>query len=128
MDWFEKQIVGPLREIAKNWGGKRSSLWNDVRKEHLKKFPACAICGREDVQMNVHHIHPFHVRPDLELAPDNLITLCRDHHFDFGHLRMWKSWNVNIREDALIWSNRFKNRLDQKRIISILDIKTEEKI
>ncbi len=52
MDWFEKQIVGPLREIAKNWGGKRSSLWNAVRKEHLKKFPACAICGREDVQVN----------------------------------------------------------------------------
>lgn len=114
MDWFEKQIVGPLREIAKNWGNERSSIWNEVRKEHLKKFPACAICGREDVQMNVHHIHPFHVRPDLELASENLITLCRDHHFDFGHLRSWKSWNANIREDAMIWSNRFKNRPGSK--------------
>jgi hypothetical protein len=46
----------------------------------------------------------------LELDRANLITLCRDHHFWFGHLGSWSSWNANVREDAAIWRAKIANR------------------
>ncbi len=46
----------------------------------------------------------FHLHPNLELDPRNLITLCelpgRDHHLLIGHLDEWESYNVNVRDDA----------------------------
>jgi hypothetical protein len=43
---------------------------------------------------------PFHIRPNLELDPSNLITLCRGHHLYVGHNGNWKLWNPRVREDA----------------------------
>jgi hypothetical protein len=54
--------------------------------------------------LQVHHIKPFHLHPNLELDPRNLITLCelpgRDHHLLIGHLDEWESYNVNVRDGA----------------------------
>jgi 5-methylcytosine-specific restriction endonuclease McrA len=48
----------------------------------------------------VHHKVPFHDRPELELDPTNLVTLCgpkhRNHHLDIGHLGDYKCYNHNI--------------------------------
>jgi hypothetical protein len=47
---------------------------------------------------------PFHLYPQLELDPSNLITLCeikgRDHHLLIGHLDDWESYNPNVRSDT----------------------------
>ena len=76
-------------------GTPRSSGWPKVEKAHLAEQPACVACGsRKD--LNAHHILPFHVRPDLELADKNLVTLCRFDHFVFGHFHDWKSWNPDV--------------------------------
>ena len=83
---------------------KRSRQWPRVERAHLKFEPCCAACGsRERVQ--VHHRLPFHLRPDLELAPANLITLCEPkgpggHHLSIGHLGNWKRYNPNVEQDA----------------------------
>ena len=62
----------------------RATQWPTVRANHVAKYPRCAACGSGEA-LNVHHIEPFHERPDLELDPANLITLCRRHHFEIGH-------------------------------------------
>lgn len=77
----------------------RSADWPAVEREHLRKEPGCRACGSTR-DLNVHHIVPFHVRPTLELAPGNLVTLCRAHHLVFGHLMNWAGWNANVIRDA----------------------------
>lgn len=64
--------------------GERSSEWQAVRNDFVKRNPFCAACGSIK-SLNVHHIEPFHLRPELELDEWNLITLCRRHHFEIGH-------------------------------------------
>ena len=91
-------------DIAKRHGRERSPQWQRVRKEHLLREPACAACGHKGRGLQVHHIKPFHLHPQLELDPRNLITLCelrgRDHHLLLGHLNAWESYNEHVRDDA----------------------------
>lgn len=88
----------------------RSSGWSKVRKEHLKKEPCCAACGKTS-KLEVHHIKPVHQFPELELEPSNLITLCADPcHLIFGHLKYWKSWNVDVVADCNEYYEKLKNR------------------
>jgi 5-methylcytosine-specific restriction enzyme A len=94
-------------------GKKRSTGWRRVRAEHLRRQPRCAVCGGTRV-LEVHHVQPFHLHPDLELDPKNLITLCESpglacHHV-FGHLGDWKSWNIHVRRDAQAWGRRLAGR------------------
>jgi 5-methylcytosine-specific restriction enzyme A len=84
--------------IDKMYG--RSSQWRKVRAEHLKKHPTCAACGRKE-GLEVHHIVPYHISPERELDPTNLITLCGKYcHFVFGHFMDWKSWNDEVIQDC----------------------------
>jgi hypothetical protein len=59
----------------------------------------CRCCGSKE-NLNVHHITPFHLDASKECDPDNLVTLCRDHHFVVGHLRNWKDSNPNVCADC----------------------------
>lgn len=77
----------------------RSPQWSAVRGEHLQREPACVACSASR-KVDVHHVLPFHERPDLELDRANLITLCPRCHFVFGHLCDWRSWNDGVRRDA----------------------------
>ncbi len=90
--------------IARKHGHERSPEWSRVAHEHLAHEPACVACGHRGQGLQVHHIKPFHLHPNLELDPRNLITLCerpgRDHHLLIGHLDEWESYNVNVRDDA----------------------------
>lgn len=88
-------IQGFFREKFKG----RSPEWRKVRKLHLKDNPRCVVCYTKK-NLQVHHIEPFHLRPDLELNLTNLVTLCGDHHLLFGHLDYWKSWNPAVLEDC----------------------------
>ena len=93
--------------------GPRSSEWVQVLSDFVRKHPRCEACG-SGYNLNVHHIVPFHQRPDLELVEDNLITLCREHHFRIGHdpdgkgprKPSWLESNPNVRQDAKNWSKR----------------------
>lgn len=94
-------------------GSKRSDKWPAVREAHLKKEPVCQCCG-EDKNLQCHHLKPFHLHPELELEDSNLITLCefpsRNCHILFGHLRNFKSFNVNCEKDVKIWREKVSKR------------------
>ena len=89
-----------LHEAKKS--SERSPLWDNVRNKFLKKNNACAACGTKK-ELQVHHVKPFHLHPELELEPTNLITLCMDEHdchVNIGHGDSFKAYNPNVREDA----------------------------
>lgn len=88
----------------------RSNDWPKVRKQHLDKHNFCAACGKTK-KLEVHHIKPVHKYPDLELDPNNLITLCADPcHIVFGHLKHFKSWNKDVIEDCENYLSKIRNR------------------
>lgn len=100
MNWF-RNLFFQIRF------GVRSSHWGDVRKAHLKKHPKCEVCGKKP---EVHHIKPYHLHRELELDPNNLISLCRTDHFLFGHLCDWKAYNPEARKDTDIFSYKISER------------------
>lgn len=86
------------------YGASRSPRWRKVRAQHLKNNPRCIACGHKK-NLEVHHIKPFHLFPELELEPSNLITLgakcpSGNHHYLFGHCHDWHSYNPDVRETA----------------------------
>lgn len=96
-------------------GARRSSKWSGVRKAHLSRFPNCAVCcGTEKTE--VHHVQPFHMKPELELDPSNLITLCESKkngincHLLQGHLGDFKCVNSAVRSDTAIWNHKIGTR------------------
>ena len=69
----------------------------------------CAATGStKDVEL--HHLQPFHLHPELELDENNVIWLNRDIHFFLGHLGSWKSYNEDIVEDAKWLREKIRNR------------------
>ena len=95
---------------AKKVYGKvnRSSKWPALRRTILDINKKCAVCGRKE-KLEVHHIIPFNVRPDLELEPTNLIVLCADPcHFVFGHLYNWSRYNKAVIKDAMEWKEKIE--------------------
>lgn len=82
---------------------RRSSLWPAARRRHLAEHPECVACGSR-ARIEVHHVRPFHLYPDMELDPDNLISLCENEghncHLIWGHLLLWAAWNPTVRRDA----------------------------
>ncbi len=94
---------------------KRSDHWVTVRADHLKNNPVCEVCGGSS-NLEVHHIRPFHLHPELELDPNNLITLCEakkdgvNCHLWFGHIGNFKSFNVDVLANAAEWALKLKNR------------------
>jgi len=95
-------------------GAKRSRKWRAVRKAHLEQFPSCAVCG-DTKKLEVHHRIPFWAAPGLELAPSNLITLCRKSsrvknmacHRIWGHLGDYQRVNEAVASDAAQWRAKF---------------------
>lgn len=73
----------------------RSPQWPRARAEHLKRQPACAVCGTTS-GVEVHHVRPLHLFPELELDPQNMRSLCREDHWTFGHGRDWSAWNAKV--------------------------------
>jgi 5-methylcytosine-specific restriction protein A len=90
-------------------GTGRSWFWRFARDNHLLEYPLCAVCGGTK-KVVVHHIVPFHIAPDLELDPTNLITLCQGSrkslncHLLFGHLGNFKKVNPSCVSDSAQWA------------------------
>lgn len=79
----------------------RSPRWRKVRGLWIAEHPACEVCG-DTTDVDVHHVQPYHLYPDAELDPENLLTLCnrRWHHILFGHAGDWRAWNPDVRRDV----------------------------
>lgn len=73
---------------------RSDARWNAVRAKNVGT--ECRMCG-DSKHLEVHHIIPWEVCHTGRYDPDNLITLCRECHFRFGHFRDWKDWNPKIR-------------------------------
>ncbi len=97
--------------VAARYRIARSPRWKAVQAAHLERQPYCVACGPRShrrTRKEVHHIFPFHYcvvlgRPDLELDPRNLITLCSsgpNHHLLLGHLDDFESGNLSVARDA----------------------------
>lgn len=84
-------------------GHPRSYHWPVVERAFLKNHQTCAACGSKKY-LNVHHIKPFHIFPEHELDPLNLITLCmemdRHCHLLIGHGDAFRYWNEHVISDA----------------------------
>lgn len=121
-----KRLLNFIKNVTRDYitGGKRSSGWSKLEKEFIKLYPACAACGTKK-SLQVHHILPFHIYPELELDKGNLITLCRgskDCHLNVGHGNNFRAWNPNVKEDS---KNLLQN--PSKRAVLLERIKLNRK-
>lgn len=101
-----------IRELQKSH--LRSPHWSALRDQHLKEHGECAACGSKN-HLQVHHIKPFHLQPELELDPDNLVTLCMDEwdcHLAIGHGGSFHTYNPHVMEDAYRFHHASGNRTE----------------
>lgn len=99
----------PPRRFELVKSNPRSSKWKAVRNNFIKEHGCCAVCGKTE-NLVVHHKQPFHLFPEKELDPTNLVTLCENDilncHYVIGHLMEWTRYNPDIEEDIWIWKNK----------------------
>jgi 5-methylcytosine-specific restriction endonuclease McrA len=81
----------------------RSPKWRSIRHKHITSHPECAACGNME-DNHVHHIKPFHLFPELELEPTNLLTLCPTCHLVFGHFYNWLDYNPSVHNITTLYS------------------------
>lgn len=81
----------------------RSYEWRRVRMEALKRYGAkCQCCGatpQTGAKINVDHIKPRRVYPELALSIDNLQVLCHDCNHGKGNWDM-TDWRAKERSPA----------------------------
>lgn len=95
-------VQSTLREAQKR--KTRSPQWAHVEKTFLATHTTCAACGYVK-RLQVHHKKPFHLHPEDELNPDNLIALCmgpNECHLRIGHGDNFKAYNPNVVADAAL--------------------------
>ena len=98
---FYHQALSDHREAKKR--KTRSPKWAHVEKAFLADNPSCAACGSKR-HLQVHHVAPFHLHPELELEQSNLLVLCMDEaecHLEIGHGGYFSAWNPNVLVDAM---------------------------
>lgn len=92
-----------LIAAAKLLSKKRSPQWPALEKKTREAHPNCAACGGNQ-RLQVHHKRPFHLHPELELDPSNLIVLCEEAgkncHLEIGHGGSFSAYNPNVEADA----------------------------
>lgn len=103
----------PLRQ-------KRSPHWGKFKKAYFKKYgKACEVCGRKSF-VQLHHVIPFHVRPDLELMEWNVVGLCepphkvRKCHLIYGHLGDWRWFDPDVKEVAASVKKKIAEAREQR--------------
>lgn len=98
-----RRIISRVKDALVGKPAKpRSPQWPAVEKAHLAREPVCQVCGGQH-GLNVHHKKPFHLFPELELEPSNLITLCNAKrcHITFGHGGDFQAWNPGVVSDVM---------------------------
>jgi 5-methylcytosine-specific restriction enzyme A len=94
-------IVSTAKSLLKDASTKRSPLWSALEKKFLIDHPFCSVCGTNK-RLQVHHKVPFHLKPELELDPKNLMTLCmtmeRACHLKIGHGNSFRAYYPKVDE------------------------------
>jgi 5-methylcytosine-specific restriction endonuclease McrA len=78
-------------------GASRNFSWQRCRKRFLKKVGKVCVCCSSKKQIEVHHVLPRHIRPDLAVDMTNLIALCKGCHLRIGHLGSYFTYNATIK-------------------------------
>ena len=97
----------------------RSPKWESVRENHIRKNGFCIACLGKNL-LEVHHLLPFHLFPERELDPANLMTLCTDGpggmncHLVFGHGGDWKKYQISPREFCIKFYNEFQRTASER--------------
>lgn len=94
-------------------GKPRSPQWRHFRERFLTVNCLCEGCGT-GANLEAHHLIPYSQEPDLELEWSNLLAMCRECHFQIGHLRDWGLVNPHAREDAKVYRERFREARKRK--------------
>lgn len=99
-----KHIVNVARAFIHETGKKvaRSGRWPAVERAKRKAQPTCEACGGT-TRLQVHHVAPFHLHPELELEPTNLIVLCMgpaEDHLLIGHGDSFQHYCPDVRQLA----------------------------
>jgi len=108
---FKQTEVGVIPD---DWEVKKF-IMEEMTKDFLERHPTCALCEGNKT-LEIHHKKPFHLHPELELDPNNLITLCESGkngivcHRAFGHLGSYQSINNSVIVDAAWWKDKIVNR------------------
>jgi 5-methylcytosine-specific restriction protein A len=80
----------------------RSPKWRGLRDVFVSG-QICAACGGTTM-LDVHHIIPYHLAPELELDDKNFIVLCMERdrhcHLVFGHGGEFMAYNPHVVMDA----------------------------
>ena len=82
-------------KFIKRVGVKVWRKWRKLRNALVKEVGKCELCD-DNKKLEGHHIYPRHLFPDLALKASNVIILCRDCHFRFGHFRNFHDYNPTI--------------------------------
>jgi hypothetical protein len=105
-----------INDPQKTLGKKRSPHWRQLRKEFIAENPSCLACGGTK-KLEVHHVKPFHLHPELELDRKNLVTLCESGkhgvvcHLAWGHCGNYKKVNKHVFRDAIRWMKRLSTAI-----------------
>ena len=102
-------FVPTVGEISPVSATPRHKDWDRESRAWALSHP-CAVTGSTE-GIEVHHIRPFHLFPELEMDPANWISLIRPWHLYLGHVGNWSNWNPNVREDA----ERFRRMIEAFR-------------
>lgn len=97
-------MFGAIYRVVRRVFTKRDPGWGALRREIIAEFKQCAACGSKK-ELEAHHVVPFHLAPEREMDKRNLIVLCRDDHYTFGHFKNWKRWNPDVRRDVVVYRN-----------------------
>jgi len=89
------RIVNWFFNNPPDYGVPRNPKWEYIRNQYVMRNPTCKACNTI-FNIEVHHIKPFHLYPELELDTTNFISLCRNHHFKVGHFSNWLTFNPNV--------------------------------
>lgn len=90
----------------------RSSKWPAVRNKFIAEHQTCCVCGAKAEV--VHHVQVFHEHPELELDPENLVSMCDRCHLLVAHLGDWRNVNPDVRKHVKILHDA-KNEADNAR-------------
>lgn len=61
----------------------KTKTWRNIRGSHIARHPLCAVCeerGVVRVAEVVHHLTPHRGRWHLFVDPNNLQSVCKQHH------------------------------------------------
>lgn len=79
------------RHWRSQWATRKALL------AYRKANPVCEATGNTS-SLQVHHVLPVSIFPELAADPSNFITLCKQAHFAVGHGGNWKDFNPHVRE------------------------------